>query len=152
MKLNQILTLIRENNYKTQQEVADILGISRSTYSEYETGATTPPIDKLCLFAIAFNISLDYLLGLAKNKNPYGKMLSFNQNILIKNLISLRTENGFTQEKLAEKVACASPTISSYENGYSKVPYDIIIKLSKLYKVPTDYIVGIVKNNENSTK
>ena len=148
MKLNQLLTLTRENNYYTQEEVAKILGVSQATYARYENGKLFPSIESLCKIAIKFNVSLDYILGLSKNKTPYDKFATFNNDTLVRNLITLRRKANYTQKVLAQKLSCAHNTISMYEHGHCKISYDILIKLSKLYKIPTDYIVGIAKNND----
>ena len=43
----------------TQQEIADLLGVERSTYAGYETGKAVIPIRKLQLLAIIYNVSLN---------------------------------------------------------------------------------------------
>lgn len=47
----------------TQQEIADKLGISRSTIGMYETGAREPDYSTLEAIADLFNVDIDYLLG-----------------------------------------------------------------------------------------
>lgn len=47
----------------TQQEIADKLGISRSTIGMYETGAREPDYTTLETIADFFNVDIDYLLG-----------------------------------------------------------------------------------------
>lgn len=47
----------------TQQEIADKLGVSRSTIGMYETGAREPDYALLEAIADLFNVDTDYLLG-----------------------------------------------------------------------------------------
>ena len=47
----------------TQAEMAEKLGISRSTIGMYETGAREPDFETLELIADFFNVDIDYLLG-----------------------------------------------------------------------------------------
>ncbi|MBQ1422089.1 MAG: helix-turn-helix transcriptional regulator [Firmicutes bacterium] len=47
----------------TQQEAAELLGISSSVYSRYETGNRVPPLDMFEKMADIFDVSCDYLLG-----------------------------------------------------------------------------------------
>lgn len=47
----------------TQEEIASLLGISRSTYAAYETGRNEPDITTLIKLATLYKISLDYLVG-----------------------------------------------------------------------------------------
>lgn len=47
----------------TQQEVADHLGIQRSNYAYYETGAIEPSLSVLQKLATEFRVTAGYLLG-----------------------------------------------------------------------------------------
>lgn len=53
---------LRENAGLTQQEIADLLNIDRSTYAYYETGKTSPSINTLKKFAKIFNVNYDVLI------------------------------------------------------------------------------------------
>ena len=46
------------------------LDISVFILSGYETGEKTPSIEKLLKLAALYQVSTDYLLGVAKTKNP----------------------------------------------------------------------------------
>lgn len=58
---DKIKYLRKKQNY-TQQQVADILGIDRSTYSFYEIGKTRPKLEILKALAKIFKVSVDELL------------------------------------------------------------------------------------------
>ena len=49
----------------TQEQIAEILGITRSAVSEIERGVRKVSADEVVKLAKAFNVSTDYLLGLA---------------------------------------------------------------------------------------
>lgn len=55
----------------------------------------------------------------------------------------LRIEKGYTQSQLGKLLGCSQRMYCDYERGRSDIPTDILIKLAKLYKVSTDYILGI---------
>ena len=55
---------LREDTDKTQEEIAQILGISRQHYSLYETGKRELPMHHFVALAEYYNVSLDYLSGL----------------------------------------------------------------------------------------
>ncbi len=55
----------------------------------------------------------------------------------------LREDNDLTQKELAEHLHIKQNTYSQYENGQRQLPIDILIALSKYYKVSTDYILGL---------
>lgn len=69
MKLERIKNL-REDNDLTQQNLAEYLSISRSTYRNYENGDRNIPIEILIKIADFYKVSLDYIVGRSSNKNP----------------------------------------------------------------------------------
>ena len=65
MNYFQRLRDIRQDRDLTQAQVAKILQIGQSDYSKYERGANMMGIDKYMALAKFYNVSLDYLTGLA---------------------------------------------------------------------------------------
>lgn len=67
-------------------------------------------------------------------------------------LRELREANGFnSRNKLADEIGIDRTTYGRIENGSTKtISSDILIKLSKLYGVPTDYILGISDTPEDT--
>ena len=63
-------------------------------------------------------------------------------NIYMK-LKDLREENNFTQSQIAEYLNIKQNTYSQYENEKRQLPIDVLIKLSRFYKVSTDYILEL---------
>ena len=53
---------IREKNGYTQQQMADILNIGRSTYTYYETGKSQASYDKLKIMCEVFGVDYNTLL------------------------------------------------------------------------------------------
>lgn len=64
---------LREDNDKTQTDIADLLHISQATYSRYETGDLDIPHSALQILADYYNTSVDYLLGRTDVQKPYPK-------------------------------------------------------------------------------
>ena len=62
--------------------------------------------------------------------------------IIAKNLSELRKENKITQLELAEKLNYSDKAVSKWEQGESIPGVEVLYKLSKLYGVSIDYIVG----------
>lgn len=58
-----IFKRLRTSGGLTQVEMAEKLGISRSTIGMYETGAREPDFETLEKIADFFNVDTDYLLG-----------------------------------------------------------------------------------------
>ncbi len=55
----------------------------------------------------------------------------------------LRIHNNLTQNQLARKLSVSKSVISAYENSQRMPSYDILIHLARLFKVSTDYLLGI---------
>ncbi len=55
---------LREDNDRTQQEIADFLGTSQTMYARYERGANEMPIRHLIKLCKYYKVSADYILGL----------------------------------------------------------------------------------------
>lgn len=62
------LRYLRVANGMTQQEVADILQIHRTTYAFYETGRSKPDVDMLATLARTFRVSLDFIINGKENE------------------------------------------------------------------------------------
>ncbi len=62
---------LRQDNDWTQQNMADMLHISRSAYSAYENGANAVPIEVLIRLSQIFGTSIDYLLEQTDDPSPY---------------------------------------------------------------------------------
>ncbi len=58
---------LREDNDKTQQNIADVLGTSQTMYARYERGANELPVRHLLKLADYYGVSVDYILGRTDN-------------------------------------------------------------------------------------
>lgn len=68
-ELAKQMRTLRTINHFTQQQVADILNIDRTTYTSYEISKNTPDIMLLDAFAKIFSVSIDFILNI-DTKNP----------------------------------------------------------------------------------
>ncbi len=62
---------LREDNDKTQSEIAEFLGTSQTMYARYERGANELPIRHLIKLADYYGVSTDYILGRTDNQKLY---------------------------------------------------------------------------------
>lgn len=62
---------LREDNDIKQSALAEYLHIRQNTYSQYENGQRSVPLDTLIALALFYNTSVDYLIGLTDEKMPY---------------------------------------------------------------------------------
>ena len=61
--IGQRLKKLREEKDLTQAQVAKILGVSRTTYTQYETGKSEPDLATVSKLAEIYETSVDFLLG-----------------------------------------------------------------------------------------
>lgn len=66
--IGENLKLLRKRRKLSQEELANELGLTRSSYSGYENGVAEPNLDNLIKFSSFFNISLDKLIKLDLHK------------------------------------------------------------------------------------
>lgn len=60
----------RKSSGMTQKEVAEKIGVARSTYALYETGERSPDVEVVKKLATVLNVSGDYLIGNEVRKYP----------------------------------------------------------------------------------
>ena len=65
------LRTLREDRDLSQADMARVLHIHQTTYSDYELGNLNIPIPVLKELALYFDTSVDYLLGLTTHPTPY---------------------------------------------------------------------------------
>ena len=65
------LRALREDRNLSQKDMAQVLNIHQTTYSDYELGRLNVPISALIELARFHNTSIDYLLGLTDERKPY---------------------------------------------------------------------------------
>jgi len=65
-----------------------------------------------------------------------------NKKVFAERLKKVRTEKGLSQYKLADIMKCARTTISAYELGRNEPSYSDLIKLSKLFNVSAEWLMG----------
>lgn len=56
---------------------------------------------------------------------------------------SLREEYGLTQAMLAKRLCVSRSTVNAWELGIAVPPAALIVKLSKLFQVSSDHLLGI---------
>ena len=62
---------MREDRDLTQRQIAEYLMCDQSLYSKYERGERPVPLDIMIKLAKFYSTSIDYLVGLTDNKDPY---------------------------------------------------------------------------------
>ncbi len=64
---------LREDKDLKQKNLADLLQVHQTTYSDYELGRLNIPVSALHTLADFYKVSIDYLLCRTNEKQPYPK-------------------------------------------------------------------------------
>lgn len=131
---------IREDHDLTQEDIGNLLSISRQNYSRWETGEKIIPLKHLNTLSNYYKISFDYLCGLSKENN-YKKGF-INKQESGKRLKDFRKENSITQQELANILNTTHSTISAYESGKTTILTIFAYEISKKYHISMDWICG----------
>ena len=71
---------------------------------------------------------------------------------MYKNIRALREDHDMTQKQVSDLLHCSQQVYSNYELGQRDIPTDVLIKLSEIYGVSTDYILGLTDNPRRMPK
>lgn len=69
--MKEQLQQLRKSRGLTQDDLAEILGISLSSYQKYERDAISPSYETLCKIADFYHVTTDYLLGRERATDPF---------------------------------------------------------------------------------
>ncbi len=64
---------LREDHDLTQNQLVALLGMHKTTYTNYEQGKREPPFALMIRLAELYNVSLDYIAGLSNTPTPLRK-------------------------------------------------------------------------------
>lgn len=126
----------------TQEDVAKILNVARSTYNQYEQQYDIIPIKHLNTLVNHFKISFDYVFDFTQLKRYKDEINEIDTKISGKRLKELKKEVKLTQDKLAKKLNIANTIISEYERGHYPISTATLYSLSNLFHISSDYLLG----------
>lgn len=68
MNYAERMRALRQDSDLSQAQIADMLGIAQTTYSQYEQEKRSMPIEYLIALCKFYNVSADYMLGLTDKR------------------------------------------------------------------------------------
>lgn len=142
MNYKEILKELREEKNLTQLQVANALKISRNLYNQYEHQYHIIPVLLLNEVANYFDVSIDYLLGLNKNRQYKNSNKLINKELTKERLKETRKHQKLTQEEFSKKINTTQPVIANYERGRNIISTSFLYDMCKKFDVSADYILG----------
>lgn len=117
------LKLLREQSGHTQEEIAQKLGINRSSLTRYENGERVPKANELISLSKLYNTTIDYILTGSKIKEH--NMLEMFENVsnitglsikavMVLYLLKRGTLKGVEETKSTEKLEFISEMIENF--------------------------------------
>lgn len=110
MKLNigDTIKYLRKEKDITQDELADILGVSYQSVSRWETGTCYPDMELLPVISDFFGVTVDKLLGVNENieREKVAQYLS-------------RFQESISQGKIYDCIAIAREGVAEYPNNFA---------------------------------
>ncbi|QDZ98944.1 XRE family transcriptional regulator [Lysinibacillus fusiformis] len=122
------LKYLRKSKNKTQQDIADVLGITRPAYTAYEQGKRNPDYGILEKIADYYNVSVDYLLG-----RTHEKMYSYEEVIQHK-LMNFRQDKKLTNADMASKLGISRDQYSKIEYE-GKIPKELLEPITDILNI-----------------
>ena len=101
--LGEKLQKLREKHGYTQEEIANRIEVKRNTISRYETDKLTPKIETLIQFAVIYNTSLDFLVGIGKESYLYLHEFTDEQrSYIVKQIDGLKEHFDYGDTKISD--------------------------------------------------
>lgn len=126
----------------SQNDVANLLNIKRSSYNQFEQQYDIIPIKRLNELANIFNCSIDYILNLNNNKIYKNSRKDIDIIISKTRLKEFRKMNNLTQEKLAKVLETTQSVVAGFEKGRNLIATPFLYTICKKYNVSADYLLG----------
>lgn len=143
---------IREDQNLKQKDIANILGIQRSTYTSYEIERDPIPIKHLNKLCNYFDVSIDYALGLTNVRSYKNSSKNIDVEKEKYRLKRLRKENNLTQIEISKILNTSRSTWTGYEYGKYQISTLLLYELAKRYNYSMDYLLGKIDKNELNDK
>jgi transcriptional regulator with XRE-family HTH domain len=150
-KLGLLMYDVRTSSNISIEECADQMGVSPSTYEDYETGTQSPSLPTLEAFSYYLNIPLEHFWGqqslseISIESTPSSRenLRLIRNHIIGTQLKQSRTVEGVALEALAETSQISAETIEKYEEGEDPVPLAELELIAKSINLELDNLFDI---------
>lgn len=146
MNENRLEFLKDEMDLKSK-EIAKLLNVSESTYSEWEHNKIPIPTKRMIELADFYKVNIDYILKLTIRRLEITKAANLNLKEIGQRLLMIRKELNYSLRELGNILNCSFSALASYERGEKLIISEILINLSKISNHSIDWILGRTKKD-----
>ena len=125
----------------SQRELADMLGVTRTVYTDWELYRKVIPLKYLNKLANFYKVNIDYLLGLTDITTKVN-LVDLDINIISSNLFNLRTELNLTTREFANILHISNSSVTRYEKAKILISTSACYSIARNYNISIDYILG----------
>lgn len=130
IKIGKKIKQVRIKSGISQKDMAMRLGISQSSWSNYENGYREPGINLIYLFCKEMGVTIDELIWM--------EIMTIGENIK-----KYREKKGLTQKELGAALGLAEITIRQYESNKREPKYEILFSIADALNVSIDDLMNI---------
>lgn len=126
-----------------QADIAEMLGVGRTTISNWETGYSRPDLDATFALMKIFNCSMDNLFRVAPAEGDSDAQVKLGAGKeSLTRIKALRQECGLKQSDIASLLDVGQTTISNWETGYSEPNIAALKNLAYVFECSVDDILS----------
>lgn len=141
MKKNRLEILKEEMDLKSK-DIAKILNVAESTYSEWEHNKIPIPTRRIIELADFYKINIDYMLKLTNIKIKINEPTIINLEKIGQKLLIIRKELDYSLRELGNVLNCSFSALANYERGENIIISETLISLSSISNHSIDWILG----------
>lgn len=134
MQIGDIISKRRKELKYSQKELSDILNVSLSTISKWESNERIPDLITISAIAKILKLEIEEFLEISKN-GEYVDKYEFDINQFAKNFSFLRKYNNYSLQILSNKLNIRYQTISKWERAESLPNLYVLNECAKIFGV-----------------
>ena len=122
------------------KDIAKILNVAESTYSEWEHNKIPIPTRRIIELADFYKINIDYMLKLTNIKINEPTIINLEK--IGQKLLIIRKELDYSLRELGNVLNCSFSALANYERGENLIISETLISLSNISNHSIDWILG----------
>lgn len=140
--ISERLEDLRDEKDLKKKDVAKVIGVVESVYSEWENGKLSIPTKRLVQLANYFEVNIDYMVGISNKRKHIKSSNDIDLDLVSLRLKEIRKSLKLTMRDLSSKFNTSSSAISNYENGKFLILSSFLIELCKYSNYSIDWVLG----------